>query len=71
TVIELIRRVSGLGITIIIVEHVMKVVMSLCNRIIVLHHGEKIAEGSPEEISKDERVIGAYLGGKFSNASIR
>jgi branched-chain amino acid transport system ATP-binding protein len=60
--IELIRKIRMGGITIIVVEHVMKVIMTICDRIAVLEHGEKIAEGTPDEIQKDERVTEAYLG---------
>ena len=49
-------------LTVVMVEHVLRAVMQLCERIVVLHHGEKIAEGSPEEVSSDAAVIEAYLG---------
>jgi len=61
--ISLIRKINGRGITILMIEHVMRGVMALSQRIIVIHHGVKIAEGSPETIVKDERVIKVYLGG--------
>ena len=59
---ELVTRIRDRGITILMIEHVMKAIMSICNRIIVLHHGEKIAEGTPEDITKNQRVIEIYLG---------
>jgi branched-chain amino acid transport system ATP-binding protein len=64
--LDLIRRIAARGITILIIEHLMKVVLSLATRVLVLHHGQLIAEGSADEIVKDERVIAAYLGQKFA-----
>jgi len=63
--IALIGKVHNEGITLFIVEHVMKSIMSLSDRIIVLHHGKKIAEGAPKEIAEDSNVIDAYLGEKY------
>ncbi len=60
--ITMVRKISERGIGILLVEHVMKVVMSLANRIVVLHHGEEIAEGVPEQVVLDKQVIDAYLG---------
>lgn len=61
-VLALVRQLSQEGITLLIVEHVMKVVMSLSRRIIVLDFGEKIAEGTPQEVSRNPAVLEAYLG---------
>jgi branched-chain amino acid transport system ATP-binding protein len=64
--LEIIRRISARGITIMIVEHLMKVVLSLSQRIVVLHHGELISAGRSHEVVHDPRVIEAYLGTKFA-----
>ena len=60
--IELVRQISDQGIALLLVEHVMRVIMSLAERIVVIHHGEKIAEGEPQQIVQDKAVIDAYLG---------
>jgi branched-chain amino acid transport system ATP-binding protein len=59
---ELIRSIQQMGTTVVIVEHNMKVIMQLCSRIAVLNQGIKIAEGTPQDISKNEEVISVYLG---------
>ena len=59
---ELVTRIRDKGITIFMIEHVMKAIMSVCDRIIVLHHGEKIAEGTPQEIATSKTVVEVYLG---------
>jgi branched-chain amino acid transport system ATP-binding protein len=59
---DLVTKIRDKGITIVMIEHVMKAIMGVCNRIIVLHHGEKIAEGTPQEIASSKKVIEVYLG---------
>jgi branched-chain amino acid transport system ATP-binding protein len=67
-IVELVRRVHAEGVTLIVIEHIMAAMMRLAQRIVMLHHGEKIAEGTPEEIAHDRRVIDAYLGDEFNLA---
>jgi branched-chain amino acid transport system ATP-binding protein len=59
---ELVKKIQGKGITVMMIEHVMKAIMNICNRIIVLHHGQKIAEGTPQEVANSKTVIEVYLG---------
>jgi branched-chain amino acid transport system ATP-binding protein len=61
--IDLIRKVQQAGITVLLIEHIMKAVQILANRLLILHHGQKIIEGLPSEVLRDERVIEVYLGG--------
>ena len=63
--IALIRALHAEGLGVIIIEHIMAAMMRLAQRIVVLHHGEKIAEGPPESIARDPRVVDAYLGEEF------
>lgn len=65
-VLDLLRKVRDSGVTLIVIEHLMRAVMNVCERILVLDYGEKIAEGSPEEIANDEKVIQAYLGRSYA-----
>lgn len=63
-VIEVIRKVRERGVSILVIEHVMKAIKSLSDRVLVLHHGEKIVEGETDAVLRDPRVIEAYLGRK-------
>jgi branched-chain amino acid transport system ATP-binding protein len=59
---ELIRRIAETGVTIVLVEHDMRLVMGVSERILVLDQGRFLAEGTPEEVRQDSRVVAAYLG---------
>ncbi|MGN6765242.1 MAG: ABC transporter ATP-binding protein [Rhizobiaceae bacterium] len=61
-VIDVIRKVRDAGITILVIEHVIKAIKSLSDRLLVIHHGEKIADGEPDAVLSDKTVVEAYLG---------
>ncbi len=71
SMMHLIQAICRAGVTLIMVEHVMRVVMGLSHRILVLHHGETIALGAPEAVSQDRRVIEAYLGERHGQPATR
>jgi branched-chain amino acid transport system ATP-binding protein len=64
--VDLFFQLRASGITIVIIEHDMKTIMSLCDRVIVLNRGEKLVEGTPAEVSNDKRAISAYLGEEYA-----
>ena len=64
-IIELVKRLHAEGVTLIVIEHIMAAMMRLAQRIVMLHHGELLAQGTPAEVSSDRRVIDAYLGEEF------
>jgi branched-chain amino acid transport system ATP-binding protein len=67
---ELLRQIHASGVTLLVVEHVMKAIMGLSQRIVVLEFGQKIAEGTPGEIVENPKVIAAYLGNRYARASV-
>jgi branched-chain amino acid transport system ATP-binding protein len=63
--LDLIRRIADMGVTIVIIEHLLRVVVSLVRRLVVLHHGAMLSDGPPLEVLNDPAVIKAYVGTKF------
>lgn len=64
--LDLIREIAAQGITIVIIEHLMKIILSVVQRIVVLHHGAKLSDGLPTKVMNDPAVIKAYIGNKFA-----
>jgi branched-chain amino acid transport system ATP-binding protein len=64
--LEMVRAVHRNGVTIVLIEHVMRVVVGVCQRVVVLHYGQTLAEGAPGEVLRDQRVIEASLGEKYA-----
>jgi branched-chain amino acid transport system ATP-binding protein len=60
--IDLLKKVHDSGVTLFVVEHVMHIVANLCEHIVVMNYGEKIAEGMPQDVLKNEKVVKVYLG---------
>ncbi len=63
--LDLLRRIRDRGITLVVIEHDMKAVMTLCERIILMHRGEKLVEGAPQKVANDPQAIAAYLGAEY------
>jgi branched-chain amino acid transport system ATP-binding protein len=66
--LDLLRRVRDQGITLLVVEHDMKAVMTICERIVLLHRGEKLVEGTPQQVANNPQAIAAYLGEEYAAA---
>jgi len=69
--VELIKQINKMGVTILVIEHIVRAIASASNRILVLHHGRKIAEDEPSQVLSDPRVIEAYLGERYAQKRTR
>lgn len=67
-VIDIIQTLRGRGMTIFVIEHIMRAIMALSDEIVVIHFGKKICRGKPEQVAQDENVIKAYLGENYGTA---
>ena len=63
--LDLLKQIRGRGVTLLVIEHIMAAIMTVSERLLVLHHGEKIAEGTPKDVAGDKRVVDAYLGEEY------
>jgi branched-chain amino acid transport system ATP-binding protein len=63
--VQIIQKLRDQGVTIFVIEHIMRAIMALSDLIVVIHFGKKIAEGLPQEVASDENVIKAYLGDEY------
>ena len=64
--LEMVRAVHATGVTIVLIEHVMRVIVGVCDRAVVLHFGQTLAEGKPTDVLRDDRVVEAYLGERYA-----
>jgi branched-chain amino acid transport system ATP-binding protein len=69
--LDVVRAVNATGVTIVLIEHVMRVVVGVCNRAVVLHQGKVLAQGKTGDVLEDDRVIEAYLGERYARAHRR
>ncbi|GAC1570830.1 MAG: ABC transporter ATP-binding protein [Candidatus Elarobacter sp.] len=67
-ILDVIRQINAGGVTVLFVEHIMAAVMGIASRVVVLHHGELLADGTPVEVSRDPQVVAAYLGEEYVGA---